>query len=112
MYEFFLDFFTQKQDENCEVDPFNKIKYGNQVNSHKQLYDEYGKNVVQGKIMFELVLKIDTFKTATTRDATKVFDYLGLVGGFAAAFEGILSVVGAFFSSRFLASSIAQNLYI
>lgn len=76
------------------------------------LYDDYGRNVVKGKILFELTLIVDTFKTETERKATKVFDFLGDVGGFAAAFQGILSVIGSFFSSQFLAKSIAENLYI
>jgi len=55
--------------------------------------------VVKGKILFELVLKLDTEKSQSKRVADKVFDFLGVVGGFSAAFEGILSIVGAFFSS-------------
>lgn len=34
------------------------------------------------------------------------------MGGFAAAFEGVLSVIGAYFSTRYLSSSIAEHLYI
>ena len=41
-----------------------------------------------------------------------MFDYLGDVGGFAAAFEGVFSVIGVYFSSRYLSSSLASNLYI
>jgi hypothetical protein len=57
--------------------------------------------------MFELELKYDTLVGTNKRSATKVFDYLGDVGGFAAAFEGVFSVIGAYFSSRYLSSSIA-----
>ena len=107
MYEFFAEYFTGKEDEKCDTDAYSKIKFSEQVKSKKQLFDEYGRNVAKGKILFELVLKLDTFKSETRREATKVFDYLGLVGGFYAALEGILWVIGAFFSSRFFASSIA-----
>ena len=62
--------------------------------------------------MFELELKVDTFKAISRRDATKVLEYLGLIGGLAGALEGVFAVIGSFFSSRYLASSIASTLYV
>ena len=104
MYEFAEQFLSNKEDSDSDSDCgpdeyFQKVKYSGEKASSKQLYDNYGKNVVKGKILFELVLKLDTEKSQSKRVADKVFDFLGVVGGFAAAFEGILSIVGAFFSS-------------
>ena len=65
---------------------------------------------MKGKILFELELKVDTFKANSRRDATKVLEYLGLIGGLAGALEGVFAVLGTFFSSRFLASSIATRI--
>ena len=86
MYEFVAKFFSEQKDKDCGGEEFEMIKYGSQLTSNKNLYDDYGRNVVKGKILFEIVFKFDTFKTINQRDATKVFDFLGDVGGFAAAF--------------------------
>lgn len=104
--------FSNDEGYDCGGKSFQKMKFSTQTPGTKLLYDDYGRNVVKGKIFFELTIKVDTFKTETERKATKVFDYLGDVGGFAAAFQGILAVIGAFFSSQFLAGSIAENLYV
>ena len=68
--------------------------------------------MVEGKILTEFILKLDQFKTENKRDATKVLGFLGDVGGFAAAIELVFSVIGSYFSSRYLAASIASNLYV
>ena len=114
MFEFVVRFFStfEIRSNDCSGQNFDKVKFSGQKASTKMIYDDYGENVVKGKILFELELKLDTFISISQRKAIKVFDYLGVVGGFAAAFEGVLSVIGAYFSTRFLSSSIAQNLYI
>lgn len=35
---------------------FNKIKYSSYTTKEKSLYDDYGRNVVKGKILFEFIL--------------------------------------------------------
>ena len=114
MYEFVVRFLStfEIKSTDCGGQNFDKVKFSGQEASTKMIYDDYGENVVKGKILFELEMKLDTFISTNQRKATEVFDYLGVVGGFAAAFEGVLSFIGAFFSTRYLSSSIAQNLYI
>ena len=75
------------------------------------MYDEYGAKVVKGKTLYEFQLSLDQFKSVNQRSSTQVYDYLGDVGGFQAAFTSVFATVGAFFSTRFYASSIANNLY-
>ena len=76
------------------------------------IYEDYGRSVIKGKILFELELKIDTFKATSRRDATKVLEYLGLIGGLAGVIEGVFASMGSFFSGRYFASSIASTLYV
>ena len=76
------------------------------------MYDDYGELVVDGKILTEFILKLDQFKSANKRESAKVLDFLGDVGGFAAAIEGVFVVFGTYFSSSYLAASIASNLYV
>ena len=114
MYEFVMRFLTtfELQYIECSGQRFQKVKFSGQETGTKKLYDDYGSDVVAGKILYEIELKLDTFISINQRSATKVFDYLGDVGGFAAAFEGVFSVIGVYFSSRYLSSSLASNLYI
>ena len=67
---------------------------------------------MEGKILTEFILKLDQFKSENKREATKVLGFLGDVGGFAAAVEGVFSLIGSYFSSKYLAASIASNLYV
>ena len=63
--------------------------------------------MVEGKILAEFILKLDQFKSDNKRTATKILEFLGDVGGFAGAIEGVFALLGTYFSSRYLASSIA-----
>lgn len=49
---------NQDQDRNkCNDNKlFNKIKYSSYSTKEKSLYDDYGRLVVNGKILFEFIL--------------------------------------------------------
>tara|TARA_B110000285_G_scaffold122375_1_gene138360 strand:+ start:82 stop:264 length:183 start_codon:yes stop_codon:yes gene_type:complete len=57
--------------------------------------------VVEDRIIYEVTLELDQFKSTVQRGATQFYDFLGDVGGFQGAFTSIFAIIGGFFSSRF-----------
>ena len=112
----FIDNVFLNQDvkqKTCDGKLFdNKIKYSKQRKFEKNLLDDYGRSVVENRIMYEFMLQLDPFKSNNQRSATQVYDYLGDVGGFQAAFQTIFATFGGFFSARFFQSSVASDLYL
>ena len=60
----------------------------------------------------EVILKLDPFKTVSTREANQILDVLGDVGGFYQAIDILLFTFGEFFSAKFFIASIATSLYL
>jgi len=74
--------------------------------------DAAGKEDDQYQTWLNLAVKLDHYKTVSVRSATGILDFLGDVGGFEAAAALIFASMGAFFSSRFVVASLAQDLFI
>ena len=87
-------FENKRKSQECQGLEFNKIKLASVEHHTKNLYSDYGVNVMEGKILTEFILKLDQFKSENKREATKVLGFLGDVGGFAAAVEGVFSLIG------------------
>lgn len=78
----------------------------------KALRNDYDFGEVDGRILLELSISLDQFKTETVRQTTDILSMIGDVGGFMGAFTMLISVVGAFFSDLYFKASITENFYI
>ena len=74
--------------------------------------DEYEFGLIDDKILYEIVLGQDLFKSESFRSSTKILDFLGDIGGFYATVDIMLFLFGNYFSAKFFFNSIANSLYI
>jgi len=91
---------------------YTKLKYVSQRSSTKNYLDDYEDGVVSDKILLEVVLQLDPFKTVSVRTTTDFLSFLGSIGGFNNALRLIFSSFGAYFSSKFFLASISGSLYL
>lgn len=67
---------------SCSNVGFEKLKYVDSQYFVQNYLDHYEKSVITDKILMEVILKLDPFKTVSTRQANRILDVLGDVGGF------------------------------
>ena len=63
-------------------------------------------------MLLEVILQLDPFKVMSERNSVSALDFLGNLGGFYGALDGLVFMLGEFFSSRMFMASIASNLYM
>ena len=78
----------------------------------KQLSDDNREDQVQGRIMYEFVLKVDTFKTMSQRKSPKVLDMLKSIGGIYSVSSVIFKFLGMSISKAFYQSNAGSHLFI
>ena len=113
--EYFLKMLSiefENTQSDCGGAEFNTIKYSSQKYEGKKLEDDYEEDEIEGKILLEMSLSLDQFKTETVRQSTDILEMIGDVGGFQGAFIMLTAIVGAFFSELFFKASITENFYI
>ena len=98
--------------EKCANVGYQKIKFVGQKSSEKKYLDNYEAGVVENKILIEIELQLDAFKTESLRTSTQILDFLGDIGGFYQALDLIIFMAAEYFSARFFLASIASSLYM
>lgn len=63
------------------------------------------------KVMLEINLQLDQFKTVTNRGSTDVFGYLGDIGGLYGTLEIFMIIVSGYFSAKFFRQGVANTVY-
>ena len=71
----------------------------------------YEAGLFDDKILLEVVLKLDPFKTTTRRTSEGVLTFLAKLGGFKNALNLIVGWIGTYFSGKLFMASISKNLY-
>ena len=87
------------------------MKYLKNKDTFKNYLDDYEGGLFQDKMLLEVTLQLDPFKTISERISTSILDYLGDLGGFYQAIDLLVFMIGQFFSSRLFIASIASKLY-
>ena len=77
---------------------------------HKYL-ENYEAGLFDDKIMLEVVLQLDPFKTISRRSSEGVLTFLAKLGGFKNALNLIVGWIGSYFSGKLFMASISKNLY-
>ena len=95
----------------CDSVSFAKLKYLKNIDTMKNYLDDYEAGFFQDKMLLEVILVLDPFKTISERISTSILDYLGILGGFYQAIDIMVFMIGQFFSSRMFIASIASRLY-
>ena len=57
-------------------------------------------------------MKLDSYQTVSVRSSDEILDFIGDIGGFIDSVFMIFSSFGAFFSSRFIAQSLARDMFV
>ena len=91
----------------CNNEGYQKIKYVSSKASEKNYLDDYESGVIENKILLEVQLELDAFKTESLRTSTQILDFLGDVGGFYQALDLIIFLAAEYFSARYFLASIA-----
>lgn len=73
--------------------------------------DDYEEGVVTEKILLELILRLDSFKTVSKRYSVGALDLLGDLGGFYQFLDISIFMFAEFFAAKFFIQSIARELY-
>lgn len=60
----------------------------------KNYEDDYEAGVIDSKILLEIQLELDPFKTISMRESTGILDYMGDTGGFYASLDICFYMVG------------------
>ena len=68
--------------------------------------------MIPNKILLEMKLELDQFKTTTQRDSTNFFDWLGDWGGLQQALGIGIGIISQYFSEKYFNKSIAEKLFI
>jgi len=63
--------------------------------------DDYEEGVIFDKVLYEIDIGLDYFKSQSFRQSTGLLDMLGDVGGFFGAFDVMISILAVFFSAKF-----------
>lgn len=66
----------------CRSSTFQKLKYLKNKDIEKKYLNDYEAGLFEDKMLLEVVLQLDPFKTISERVSTSVLDYLGDLGGF------------------------------
>ena len=92
----------------CKSSQFSKIKYLQNKDTIKNYLDDYEAELFEDKMLLEVTLQLDPFKTISERVSTSILDYLGDLGGFYQAVDLMVFMIGQFFSSKLFIASIAS----
>jgi len=63
--------------------------------------NDYEAKVIQDKIIVEIQLALDSFKTTVVRSSTSILDLLGDLGGFYGSIGIVVFLFGEYFSEKF-----------
>jgi hypothetical protein len=63
------------------------------------------------KILLEITLELDPFKTTSERVSINILDFLGDLGGFYQAIDLLVFLFGQFFSAKLFIASISSTFY-
>ena len=102
---------NEEEDSSCNNASFEKLKQIGGEITKKAYSDEYDPYVVEDKILFEIKMELDGFKTTNVRTSTQILDFLGDIGGFYQALDLIVFMLGQYFSSKFFVLSIAKKMH-
>jgi len=100
-----------KTGEFCENEQYKKLKYHGYQTETNNYLDYYEKGVIKDKILLEIVLQLDPFKTESLRTSTQILDLLGDLGGFYQALDLMVFMFAEFFSAKFFLAKISGDLY-
>lgn len=102
----YLGFEDSQNDDPCD-NPIKKLKLGKFFKKEAPvIHDEKYENFLNVSI------KLDSFKTVNVRSSDEILDFIGDIGGFTDAVHMIFSIFGTFFSSRFIVSSLAKDMFL
>jgi hypothetical protein len=87
------------------------LKYLKNIDTIKNYLNDYEAGFFKEKMLLEVTLVLDPFKTISERLSTSILDYLGDLGGFYQAIDLMVFMIGHFFSSRLFIASIASRMY-
>lgn len=91
---------------------FNKIKYESHAAEDRRYATDYERGIIDERILYQLVLGQDQFKTTSVRQSTQILDYFGDLGGFYQAIDILIFMFGQYFSAKFFIQNVAQTLFI
>ncbi len=72
----------------------------------------YEKGIINDRILYQLTLGQDQFKTVSQRTSTQILDLFGDLGGFYQAIDIFIFIFGEYFAAKFFLQSISNKLYI
>lgn len=74
--------------------------------------DNYELGVISDRILYQLTIAQDQFKTISERHSTQILDLFGDLGGFYQAIDILIFVFGEYFAAKFFIQSVAKKLYV
>ena len=93
-------------EDPCD-DPIKKLKLGKffKKESPVEVQDKY-------ENFLNVSIQLDSYKSVNVRSSDEILEFIGDIGGFTDAVHMIFAVFGTFFSSRFIVSSLAKDMFL
>ena len=76
------------------------MKYQNYKAGITNYKDNYEKGIINDRILYQLTLTQDQFKTTSQRHSTQILDLFGDLGGFYQAIDILIFVFGEYFAAK------------
>ena len=73
----------------------------------KPFDEDFQMGVIDQRILYQLVLTQDMFKSASDRSSSQILDFIGDIGGFYQAIDLLIFGLGQYFAAKFFIQSVA-----
>ena len=97
--------------EECYHKSYSKIKFLKSFDTLRGYLDDYEAGLFRNKILLEIILQLDPFKTTSERLNMNILDFFGDLGGFYQAIDLLVFLFGQFFSAKLFIASISSSFY-
>ena len=96
----------EDQEDPCD-EPIKKFKLGKFFKKESPVIknEKY-------ETFLNVSIQLDSYKTVNVRSSDEILDFIGDIGGFTDAVHMIFAVFGTFFSSKFIVSSLAKDMFL
>ena len=91
----------------CNYQYFEKIKFEKQKSYITNYNEVYERGLITDRILYQIQLAQDQFKTISERQSTQLLDYVGDLGGFYQAIDILIFAIGEYFAAKFFIQSIS-----
>ena len=89
-----------------------KVKFNKYFQEFTTYNENYELGLINDRILLEIAVAQDAFKTISMRSSTKILDFIGDIGGFYGSVDLFIFLIAEYFSAKFLMQSVSNSMFI